>query len=91
MLFSSLNPLVLLHLTLTTALALQAPTAPNAALTPLLPRGSCSQGVSQCCGTGSVSCSNGVCKACCGDRCGCFYERGGTCSSDPSVTPCVNV
>lgn len=54
-------------------------------------RGGCSGGVHVCCGSTSVGCSGNVCKACCGNSCGCFYTRGSKCSSDPNVTPCVDV
>ncbi|GAB1725427.1 hypothetical protein NU195Hw_g1835t1 [Hortaea werneckii] len=53
--------------------------------------GSCSGGVSVCCGSASVGCSGDICKACCGNTCGCFYKKGSKCSSDSSEVPCVNV
>lgn len=82
----------ILAVSLTLFLAQTVAAVPSSPLThTLYPRGSCSGGVSVCCGSASVGCSGNVCKACCSGTCGCFYTRGSTCSSDPSVTPCVDV
>ncbi|KAI6905259.1 hypothetical protein KC318_g5145 [Hortaea werneckii] len=53
--------------------------------------GSCSGGVSVCCGSASVGCSGDICKACCGNNCGCFYKKGSECSSDSDEVPCVDI
>ncbi|GAB1738934.1 hypothetical protein NU219Hw_g3707t1 [Hortaea werneckii] len=65
--------------------------ATTAAFSTYAAAGSCSGGVSVCCGSASVGCSGDICKACCGNTCGCFYKKGSKCSSDSSEVPCVNV
>ncbi|KAI7240832.1 hypothetical protein KC330_g1071 [Hortaea werneckii] len=65
--------------------------ATTAAFSTYAAAGSCSGGVSVCCGSASVGCSGDICKACCGNKCGCFYKKGSKCSSDSSEVPCVNV
>ncbi|KAI7215544.1 hypothetical protein KC333_g5385 [Hortaea werneckii] len=65
--------------------------ATTAAFSTYAAAGSCSGGVSVCCGSASVGCSGDICKACCGNNCGCFYKKGSKCSSDSSEVPCVNV
>ncbi|KAI6835094.1 hypothetical protein KC340_g16095 [Hortaea werneckii] len=65
--------------------------ATTAAFSTYAAAGSCSGGVSVCCGSASVGCSGDICKACCGNNCGCFYKKGSKCSSDSSEVPCVNI